>query len=164
MNFDFCLRIQFDGMEVQQMSFDGERLRTKRRAVSDVGDRIETLSAHPGTGNVNAIARHKFVIRAQVDRGNGVFGAVTATAAGGRQNTEGARQQMTSTAYSSVGQQFANLRARNRFAAQPQFWISLHLETHLATEVFKQTKVAGRLVAEMEVVTFVHLASVQAAL
>src|SRR5579863_2657305 len=68
---------------------------------------------------------------------------------------------MARAAHSSVGKQFADLCTRHRLSPQPQFRIGRHLETHLTAILCEQANVACRLVAKMEVVTFVHLASLQ---
>ena len=47
MEFDFGFRRKFERVKIQQVSFDGKRIGAKRRAVSNVGDRIETLVFMP---------------------------------------------------------------------------------------------------------------------
>src|SRR5580658_4461605 len=148
-------------MKVEQVSFDGERISSERGPVSDVRDGIETLLAHTSAGNVNAVARDKLLIAAQVDGWNCVFGAVATPASSGRQDTERPREKMAGATYSSVNEQLANLSARNRLASQPQFRISLYLETHFATVFRQQINVTRGFVAEMEVVTFMYLAGLQ---
>ena len=81
-NFDFRFWIQFDGMEVEQMGFDRKRLGAEGGTIADVGDGVEALIAHAGSSDVNAIFRNQFFIAAQIDGGNGVFGAVSAAPPG----------------------------------------------------------------------------------
>src|SRR5512146_1120770 len=60
-------RVEVEGMEVEEMSFDGERFGAKSRAFSHVGYRIETFLGHARAGDVNAIARDQFLIAAEVN-------------------------------------------------------------------------------------------------
>src|ERR1700733_7954670 len=101
------------------MSFDGKRVSPEGRPIPDVGYRIEAFLAHAGTGDVNAIPRDQLFIPAQVDGRDRIFGAITAAAAAGRQDTKWPSQQMAGAACSSLGQKFADLRARNGLASQP---------------------------------------------
>jgi len=72
-DFDFALRCQFNGMKVQQMRFNGKRVRTKRRAIADVSNGFKLLRTHPRTSNVDAIVRDKLFIARQIDGGHGVL-------------------------------------------------------------------------------------------
>src|SRR5579872_1869561 len=87
-DFNFGFRRQVDGMEIQQMRFDREKLVAECGAVADVGDGIETLGGDARPGNINAIFGHEFFVAREIDRRHGIFRAVAAPAAGRAQNAE----------------------------------------------------------------------------
>jgi hypothetical protein len=60
----------------------------------------------------------------------------------------------------SAAEQFANVAARNRFAAQSHL-VDNHFKAHLLAQLSQQIHVARRLVPEAEVVAFVHFARTQ---
>src|SRR5579862_5985917 len=68
---------------------------------------------------------------------------------------------MTCLACLSLGQQSANLRARNGLSSQSQLGIYLYLETHLTAEFRKHIDVACGLIAEMKIEAFVYLLRLQ---
>src|SRR3974377_564741 len=79
----FSLCEQLDGMEVQQMAFDGERVRPKRWTIADVGHRLEALARNTQPRDVNAIGGNEFVVARKVDGWNRVLVAINATTPGG---------------------------------------------------------------------------------
>src|SRR5579864_2095999 len=111
--------------------------------------------------DVNPVHGNEFFVAAQVDRGDGVLGAVSTSSACRRQNTEWTGQQMACAAHLTEGDQFADLRARDRFSAQSQFRIDGYFKTHVTAKFRKQIHIPGCFVAETEVVAFVYLARVQ---
>src|SRR4029077_4794050 len=54
--------LQRNGMEVQQMSFNGKRIGAKRRAIADVGNGIELLLTDARAGDINAVFGHEFLV------------------------------------------------------------------------------------------------------
>src|SRR6185437_3294941 len=101
--FNFRFRGEFQGMEVEQVSFDGERLCAEGGTVADVGHGIKALFRHAGAGNVNAIAVHELFITAEIDGGNRVFGAVTAAAARIGNDAEGSAEEVSGVADIAFG-------------------------------------------------------------
>src|SRR5262249_4980121 len=61
----------------------------------------------------------------------------------------------------SLLQEFSNLAAGNRFAAQRHLVEDLHVETHLHAELLQGFHIPSGLVSEVEVVAFVNFASMQ---
>lgn len=162
---DLRFRGQVEGMEVEQVSFNGERLGAECGALADIGYGIETLFGDTGAGNVNAIARHQFLIAAEVDGGNGVFSAIAAAAARSGDDTEGAAKQVAGIAEVALGgNQVAHAAAGNGVAADGHFRVNLHFETELAAEFGELLHVALGLASKAEVETFVDLAGMQLAM
>ena len=73
---------KLDGMEVQQMAFDGERIGAKRRTIAHIRHRLETLVVDPQPGNVNAVGGNQFVVTCEIDCRHGVLMAVAASPTG----------------------------------------------------------------------------------
>src|SRR5579862_5001161 len=109
MDLDFSFRGEFNRVKVQQVGFDGEGVRAESRAIADVGDGVEAFFGNAGASDVNTVFRNQFLVSAQVDGGNGVFGAIATAAACGRQNAKRASQQVSRAADTPLGDQFANV-------------------------------------------------------
>jgi len=77
-----CLFVERDGVEVQQVGFDGEGVGAEGWAVADVGDGVECLDGRTCSdgegGDVDAVGGEEFCVRGEVDGGNGVARAVAA--------------------------------------------------------------------------------------
>src|SRR5208282_4720189 len=114
-------------MKIQQVSFNGKRIRAKRGPISNVSDRIETLAvistADSRTGDVNAILRHEFFIVRQIDRRDGIFRPISASTAGCRENAERTPQQVPRPADSAFRKQLTDVAARNPLPAQAHLGI-----------------------------------------
>src|SRR5208337_444004 len=129
MKFDFRFRRKFERVEIQQVSFNGKRIGAKRGPVPNVRDRVETLIADAGAGDIDAVFGHEFFVVRQVDSGYGVLRSVAASTAGGRENAEWTRQQMPRPADSAFGKQLSNVAARNPLAAQAHLGIIMDLKS-----------------------------------
>src|SRR5579872_1191342 len=149
-------------MEVEQVSFNGERLGAEGGAIADVGHRIEALLRHAGVGDVNAIFGHEFFVAAEVDGGNGVFGAITAAAAGIGDDAESTAEQVAGIAdITFCSNQLAHPAAGNGMAADAHLGVDLDFETELMAELGQLVYVAFGFSPETEVKPLVHLAGVQ---
>ena len=78
-----CLFVETDGVEVQQVGFDGEGVGSEGRAVADVGDGVKCFGgwacSDGESGDVDAVGGEKLCVRGEVDGGDGVARAVAAT-------------------------------------------------------------------------------------
>src|SRR5258708_2327705 len=101
-DLDFALRRQLNGMEVQQVGLDGERVCAKRWPIAYVGNGVEAFIAYARPCDVNAIFGNKLLVASQVDGRYGIFRAIAASASGRPQNTERARQQMPRPAHAPL--------------------------------------------------------------
>src|SRR3984957_17231101 len=160
-DFNFSFRSQVQGMEAQQVGFDGIQIRSKCRTVAHIRDRIKTLAADARPGDVDAVLGNEFLVAGQVDGGHGVFRAVAAAAAWCAENAKWTRQKMARAADASGSEQLANLAAGDGFPAQGHLGIDLDIKSHLAPEFGHQIHVAGRFVTESKIEAFVHFGSVQ---
>src|SRR5450432_3824166 len=160
-NLNFGLGRQVNRMEIQQVRLDGEQFCAKRRAIADVGDRIEALRAHSRPCDVDAVLGNQFFVARQVDGRHGVFRAVAAPASRRSQNAEWTRQKMPRPADAPIDEELANLAAGDALAAQLHLGIDLDLEAHLASEFGEHRHVTRGLMTEAEVESFMHLAGVQ---
>src|SRR5581483_11055160 len=88
MKLDLCFRGEFQGMKVQQMTLDRERVRAERWPVADIRDRVKAFAAHANAGDVNAVSGNHLLIPAQINGRNGVFRSIASPPPGGRQDTE----------------------------------------------------------------------------
>jgi hypothetical protein len=68
---------------------------------------------------------------------------------------------MPRSTHASVGNQSADLAARDGFPAQLHLGIHLHLKSHLPPELGQHIHVAGRLVSKPEIESFMHFARMQ---
>ena len=143
------------------MAFDGERIAAEGWAIPDVGDGIETLLAHAGLRDVDAVARNQFLISIQVDGGNRVFGAVTTSPTGCGLNGERPSQQGSRPVNIARLNQLADSRARNRFSAQAHLGVFDYLETTLRAQFGEQSDVSRGLMTEAKVITFMDLKGTQ---
>ena len=87
--------------------------------------------------------------------------AVAAAAPGIGEDAEGPAQQRARLPHFPFGDQLADLAAGNVMPAQQLLGIDRGLETKLFAQVGQRVHVALRLMAEVEVVAFVHFARVQ---
>src|SRR3954452_21686831 len=161
MNFYLRVRAKFDGMKVQEVGFNGKGVGAEGGAVTDVGNGIEALGTDAGTGNVHAVLGNELLVAAQINGGNGVLRSVATAASWRGKNAERSVQQVAGAADTSCSDEFADVAAGHRFAAQLHLRIDLHFESHFTSELFKHFDIAGGLVSEMKVVTFVHFARMQ---
>ena len=74
----------------------------------------KSFFADTRAGNVDAILGNEFFVARQVDGGDGVFCAITASAAGGGKNAEGAAEQVARAAGAAFGEQFADVADETR--------------------------------------------------
>src|SRR5580692_6641682 len=148
-------------MEVQQMAFDGERICSKRRTIADVRYRLEALIVNPQPGNVDAIGGNQLVITREVDGRHGVLLAIAAAAAGIREDAERPAQQCSRATDISLGNQLTDFTAGDVMAAQRLLRKDASFEAALLAQLRQRIDVTLRLMAEVEVVTFVHLARLQ---
>src|ERR1700722_7767433 len=148
-------------MEVQQMTFDGERICSKRRTIADVRYRLEAFFVYPQPGDVDAVGRDQFVITREVDGRHGVLLAIAAAAAGIREDAERPAQQCSRATDISLGNQLTDFTVRSVMAAQRLLRKDASLEAALLAQLCQRVDVALRLVAEVEVVAFVYLARLQ---
>ncbi len=76
------LFVEVDGVEVEQVGFDGEGVGAEGGAVADVGDGVEGLAgcacADGEGGDVDAVGGEQLGVGGEVDGGDGVAGAVAA--------------------------------------------------------------------------------------
>src|SRR5208283_4938568 len=156
-----CLRQDIDGMKVQQMALNSERICAKSWTIADVGHRVEALVSDAQPGDVNAIGRNEFIVTREVDGRNGVLVAVSATAARIGEDVERMSQQRARLRYLSVGNETANLAAGNVMSAQGELGIDNGLEAHLLAQRVEGIHISLRFVPEMEVVALVNFARVQ---
>src|SRR5260370_41692285 len=87
-DLDFALRRQLNGMEVQQVGLDGERVCAKRWPIANIGHGLKTLASNARPCDVNAIFGNKLLVASQVDGRYGIFRAIAASASGCPQYTE----------------------------------------------------------------------------
>ena len=75
--------VECDGMEVQQVGFDGEGVGAEGGAIADVGDGVEGFGgcacADGEGGDVDAVCGKQFGVGGEIDGGDGVAGAVAAS-------------------------------------------------------------------------------------
>src|SRR5271157_1974255 len=148
-------------MKVQQVAFDGERVRPKRWTISDVGHRLKTLAADAQPRDVNAIGGNELVVAGEVEGRHSVLLPIASSAARSGEDTERPSQQRARLTYFAGGKQFADLAAGDVMPTPQLLGIDDCLEAHLLAERTQRVHVPLRLVAEMEVVTFVHLAGME---
>src|ERR1019366_10264777 len=98
-------------VKIQQVGLDGKRVAAKSRTVPDVGHRVEALVAHTRSSDVHAILGYEFFIVRQIDRRDGIFRPISASAAGGRENAERTPQQVACPADSAFGKQLTDVAA-----------------------------------------------------
>src|SRR5271168_1897736 len=72
-DLDLRLRREFDGMEIEQVGLDGEKLRPEGWTIPHIRNRIESLRAHPRAGNVDAVLGDQFFVAGQVDGRHRIF-------------------------------------------------------------------------------------------
>ncbi len=84
-------------MEVEEVGFDGEGVDAEGGAVAHVGDGLKALSlcrvADSEGGNVDAVGGEELWVWGEVDRGDGVAGAVAASRGRGGDDGEGAAEE-----------------------------------------------------------------------
>src|ERR1700692_583614 len=124
----FALRRQFNGMKIEKVSFNGKRIRAKGRTITNVGYGLEALAPDLRPGDVDAIFRHKFFVTRQVDCGHSVLRTIASTAARRGENAKRTRQQMAGATHATFENQFSNVTARNRLAAQLLLRIGFSLQ------------------------------------
>src|SRR6516164_4655402 len=159
--FQFGFGMQVDGMEVEQMALDGERICPERWSLADVGDSVEDLIGNTQAGNVHTVSRHKLVIVRQVNCRHSVLVSITAAMAGTGNNAERPSQEHARLADLALTDEPANFAAGNVMAAKDLLGIDLDFESHLCAEAGQRVNVAFCLVTEMKVVSLVDLAGVQ---
>lgn len=75
--------VERDGMEVEQVGFDGEGVGSKGGTVPDIRDSVEGFAGFAcanGQGrNVDAVCGKKLIVWSEVDRGHGVTRTVAAS-------------------------------------------------------------------------------------
>src|SRR5215470_4524960 len=92
--FDGSVGSEIDGMEVQQMAFDGEGISAKSRPGAHVSDGVETFVADAGPGDVDAICGNQFIVATQIDCRHSVLVAVTASSSWRRSDTKDSSEQV----------------------------------------------------------------------
>src|SRR5258708_2101530 len=159
----FYLRLgcQFDGVEVEQMGFNGEGFLAEGWAIAHVGHRVEHFVADTGAGEVDAVGRGQFVVAAEVDGGNGVFVSEAASAAGDAGDAEDASQQAAGLGDFAACDQSANVAAGGDLAANEHDWVGFHFEAELASQVDQAAGIAFGVVAEVEVFSLVDFPGAQ---
>src|SRR5437868_14531417 len=95
MDFHFCVRREFQRVEVEEVGLDSERIGAEGWAVSDVCDGIKALFAYAGPGDVHPILRHQFVIAAQINCRNRILRAEAAPPPRGGENAEGVSEELS---------------------------------------------------------------------
>src|SRR5271157_1259510 len=100
-------------MKVQQVAFDGERVRPKRRPISDVGHRLKTLAADAQPRDVNAIGGNKLIVAGEVEGRHSVPLSIASSAARSGEDTERPSQQRARLTNFAGGKQFADFAAGN---------------------------------------------------
>src|SRR5690242_10344878 len=155
---------QFQRVEVEQVSLDGKRFRAKGWAVANVGYGIEALFRHARARDVDAVTRHQFVVAAEVDGRDCVFGAKAAATARIGNNAERAAQEVAGVADVAFrGDELAHAAAGNGMAANAHLGINLNFKSELTAELGQLLHVAFGFASETEVEAFMQLARVQSA-
>src|SRR5579864_3642353 len=150
-------------MEVEQVSFDRERLVAKRWPQSHVGDGIKSLIVHAGAREIHAVTRNQIVIAAQIDGWDGVFVAITASATWSARNAKDAAQQSPRHAHLALQQEPAYLAAGNRNSTDHHYRIDAHIKTKLLAQIFQARGSALGVMTKVKIIAFVHFLRVQPA-
>lgn len=126
-------------MEVEQVGFDGEGIGPEGGTVADVGDCVKALgvvsAADANSRDVHAVLWNEFFVAGQVDGGDGVFGAIAASASSVGEDAEGAAQEVAGSAGVAFGEQFANVAAGNALSAQTHLRVVMDFKAHLVAEL-----------------------------
>ena len=84
--------VECDGVEVEQVGFDGEGVGAEGWTIADIGDGVEGfagLACADGEGcDVNAVCGKQFSVGGEVDGGHGVTCAVAAARGWSAQDSE----------------------------------------------------------------------------
>src|SRR6476469_5370954 len=150
-------------MEIEQVSFNGKRLVTKRGSQADIGHGIKRLVVHASACEIHAVAGNQIVIAAQVDGGNSIFVAVASSPSGRACYAEDAPQQAPGHADFSGSNERANLAAGNWNPAYHHHRIDAHVETKLFAQLFQARGIALRFVAKVKIIAFMHFLRAQPA-
>ena len=158
--------IAFEGMEVEQVGFYGERDAAwdvaEGGAIPDVGDGFEALgggaASYKEGRDVDTVCGEELRVGGQVDRRNGVAGAVAATRGGGASDGEGTAEEGACMSYVTSSDEAANAGGGDGAAAEQMRGVAVDAEAEFTSQGLEALHVCRGFVAEAEVFTFVDLA------
>src|SRR5512146_181425 len=158
---DLRFWLEIDRVEIEDVGFDGERVRAKGGTHADVGDGIEGFCVNRHLGDIDADLRDQLVVTAEVDGWNGVLVPIAAATAGVGDDAEGSSKDMAGARHFSGLDQAASIAAGEDVPTVLHGLIHHHLETEPAAIFLQAFDVALLLVSEVEVESLVDFDGVE---
>lgn len=148
--------VEIDGVEVEEVGFDGEGVGAEGGAVADVGDSAEEVRASDvQCGDVDAVGGQQFGVGREVDSGNGVAGAVTSAGGGGAVDGEVAPENSAGFRQVARGDQRPDAAGGDGGSARDARFVGADGEAEVLAKLGEAGDVGFGLMTEAESFAFV---------